>query len=270
MIRGGDTAPQKCPDPPHNASDLAKGSPDIATCSDEGSVMMQSCWKRQLRHCAIIGALALVAIATPGSVRAQDDDPDDNALSRWERKVWNGVVRGLGLRGDEPPIEYRERSPLVVPPSRDLPPPQANARPKAAAWPVDPDAKRAKERADAKKKKGAIFVEEETYSRPLTPEQLNPPGTGTTTTTGSTTTPADARPGDRLLPSELGYFGGVFSWQGFGFGAKPPEVGTFTREPPRTELTAPPSGYQTPSTAQPYGTTPRIEWERPEAHDPSK
>ena len=231
--------------------------------------MMQSGWKRQLRHGAVIGAFALVAIAAPGTVRAQDDDPSDNAFSRWERKVWNGVIRGLGLKGDEPQIEYRERSPLVVPPSRDLPPPQANAQPKTAAWPVDPDAKRAKERVDAKRKKAAVFREEEEYGRPLTPEQLDP--AGTRTTTGSTTGgPAEARPGDRLLPSELGYFGGLFSAQGFGFGARPPEVGTFTREPPRTELTAPPVGYQTPSTAQPYGKTPRIEWQRPEAHDPSK
>jgi len=33
----------------------------------------------------------------------------------------------------------------------------------------------------------------------------------------------------------------------------PGEAGEFTGEPPRTDLTAPPPGYQTPSPAQPYG-----------------
>ena len=37
------------------------------------------------------------------------------------------------------------------------------------------------------------------------------------------------------------------------FGSKDDEVGNFTQEPPRTALTEPPQGYQTPSPEQPYG-----------------
>ena len=62
-----------------------------------------------------------------------------------------------------------------------------------------------------------------------------------------------------LAPSQLGYFGGLFSWPGFGFGEKE-EYGTFKKEPPRRSLTDPPIGYRTPSPAQPYGiakSTPR-------------
>jgi hypothetical protein len=55
-----------------------------------------------------------------------------------------------------------------------------------------------------------------------------------------------------MQPSALGYFGGLFS--SFGSSNKD-EFATFDREPPRTNLTAPPSGYQTPSAAQPYGIT---------------
>ena len=59
-----------------------------------------------------------------------------------------------------------------------------------------------------------------------------------------------------LQPSELGYFGGLFS--NFGsFGGQKEETRTFTREPPRSSLTAPPAGYQTPSTEQPYGISPK-------------
>ena len=36
-------------------------------------------------------------------------------------------MKGLGLREDGEGIDYRERSPLVLPPGKDLPPPEANA-----------------------------------------------------------------------------------------------------------------------------------------------
>src|SRR2546423_1406336 len=58
--------------------------------------------------------------------------------------------------------------------------------------------------------------------------------------------------GRSMQPSELGYFGVLFS--SFG-GSSKDDVATFDREPPRNSLTAPPSGYQTPSAAQPYGLT---------------
>ena len=68
---------------------------------------------------------------------------------------------------------------------------------------------------------------------------------------------ADGRP---VAPSELGYFGGLFSGRAWGFGRPyQDETGTFTSEPPRRQLTEPPPGYQTPSAAQPYGVTRRIE-----------
>ena len=58
-----------------------------------------------------------------------------------------------------------------------------------------------------------------------------------------------------MRPSELGsknFFSGIFS----SFSDKE-ETGTFTGEPVRENLTAPPAGYQTPSPAQPYGLGPK-------------
>ena len=46
------------------------------------------------------------------------------------------------------------------------------------------------------------------------------------------------------------------------FGGKDEDAAQFTGEPPRTELTAPPPGYQTPSPDQPYGfgqSAPKVE-----------
>jgi hypothetical protein len=240
--------------------------------------MMASFCSKYLKRCIRLSAVSLVLLAAGAATtaRAQDDDPNENAFARWERKVWNGFVRGIGLRGNEPPIEYRERSPLVVPPSRDLPPPQAKATPRGPEWPVDPDVKRAKDRADAKKKKridGNPVFEQEARSNALTPDQLNPTGAARPGSSSSAPAAGSTGPepqGNRLLPSELGYFGGLFTWSGFGFGPKKTEIGTFTHEPPRTELTAPPSGYHTPSGAQPYGIAPKTEYGRAEAYDPAR
>ena len=61
-----------------------------------------------------------------------------------------------------------------------------------------------------------------------------------------------ARP---MRPYELGsksIFSGMFS----SFGGNKTEIGTFTGEPARENLTAPPPGYQTPSPNHPYGVGP--------------
>src|SRR5262245_63018847 len=56
-------------------------------------------------------------------------------------------MKDLGLRRDGEGIDFRERAPLVVPPSRNLPPPQ-DGTPVTAnpAWPKDPDAASARRR----------------------------------------------------------------------------------------------------------------------------
>jgi hypothetical protein len=211
--------------------------------------------------------LTTLVLGGVGPARAQDDSVEGNSILNLEKRIWNGFVHGLGLRSaDDPVIEYRERSPLVVPPSRDLPPPQAKAAPKDPAWPHDPDAARKK----ARTKRTATNVDAsrvlDAAGRPLTPSELNAPG-GTVST--ASPAPASGPEGRPYNPSELGYFGGLFSGRAFGFGGYADEVGTFTNEPPRAALTAPPVGYQTPSPEQPYGTTKRIERVAPKQFDPS-
>src|SRR5207249_3397897 len=126
-----------------------------------------------------------------------------------------------------------------------------------------PDIKR-REDAVSRKKLDRRGYDEEYENRALLPSELDPPGTRTAGTTGSTKPGKPGAEGDpdgkALKPSELGYFGGLFSGSAFGFGGEKEEVGTFTKEPPRSSLTTPPVGYRTPSGAQPYGiskSTPR-------------
>jgi hypothetical protein len=204
----------------------------------------QPCWTLQLRRAALAGAVSLVALAVlaPGAARAQEQEESGS--------VWNsitGMMRGLRLGGPDADIDYRERSPLVVPPSRALPPPQAPGTGRAANWPVDPDLKRKQEAAE-KRKRGEGRFDYDTFVATQTPSQLNAPGPGA---------PKPVTPGDdrdmtaAVPPSELkspGFFGRLF-----GGGDKAP---VFTQEKPRKSLTEPPPGYQTPSPDQPYAVTP--------------
>jgi hypothetical protein len=53
---------------------------------------------------------------------------------------------GMGEKSDPPPIAYRERSPLVVPPKMELPAPQQPASQRVATWPTDQEVARARKK----------------------------------------------------------------------------------------------------------------------------
>ena len=75
---------------------------------------------RAMRLAAIALGVGLVMAAGP--VRAGDDDEDDDRT--FEEKIIHNLMTGIGGKNMESKgIEYRERSPLVVPPRLDLPPP---------------------------------------------------------------------------------------------------------------------------------------------------
>jgi hypothetical protein len=187
-----------------------------------------------------IGLVAIVVCAN-GAARAGDDDEDGPS-------VIGRIMQTIGLqdpRAVHEGIDYNERSPLVVPPTRDLPPPQtANANP-APNWPKDQDMeRRAKAKAEDKKvRPHRDYVQES--SRPLMPNELNvnapkgnAPGDGDSSADSLMKDPRDAGAKKSLLS-------GIFS--------KKTEYATFTGEPTRETLTDPPPGYLTPSPDQPYG-----------------
>jgi hypothetical protein len=214
---------------------------------------LRQAWTGSLRAaaCVILGTALLIAHGG-GHAFAEDDDDDDDL--GFEQKFIRNMMSGIGMAGTGNGIEYRERSPLVIPPGRDLPPPEADAAKPATNWPKDPE----KQRKVTKKQKKPLDAREtklwDDPGRALGPAELN---VGRTSTTSSSTTTApgssasETEGGRPLLPSMLGYTGGVFGsiW---GNNTKE-ETATFTGEPPRTTLTAPPTGYMTPSPAQPYG-----------------
>jgi hypothetical protein len=207
---------------------------------------------RPTRPTAIFTASAALSLALGAAVlasslpaRAEDDGvPIDT-------KIMRSIMSGLGLKRDgEPGIDYSERAPLVLPPSRTLPPPEADATTKNPNWPVDPDIKRAKEIDAAERSSGyGSSTKMDEDARPLRPDQLNVGPRRNSSRDVSAMSPEEsARP---FKPSALGSNGSLWNTM---FGSKDSEgTAKFTREPARTSLTEPPPGYQTPSAAQPYG-----------------
>ena len=83
-------------------------------------------------------ALGVGLVMAAGPVRAGDDDEEDDRT--FEEKIIDNIMTGIGgTNMENKGIEYRERSPLVVPPKLDLPPPAGTAaEAKAPNWPKDP------------------------------------------------------------------------------------------------------------------------------------
>jgi hypothetical protein len=197
---------------------------------------------RALRLAAIVLGIGLVMSA--GAARAEDDEDD----STFEEKIIKQIMTGLGgTNMENTGIEYRERSPLVIPPRSDLPPPAAAAEAPAPNWPKDPDVKKRKEAKEARKKDNKDPRE---ASRVLTPSEL---AAGKTAPGGGSAGPdLPGNPGATaiLSPSQLGWEGGLKGM----FGGSKTESAPFTGEPTRDTLTMPPPGYQTPSPNYAYGT----------------
>jgi hypothetical protein len=181
--------------------------------------------------CGLLG-LALV-VSAGGGARAEDDESFD-------QKVISEVLGTLGLRSKDADIDYKERSPLVLPPRVELPPPEANPASTARNWPVDPDVKRRKNES-----RRAVGRDYEQESMPVRPSELN---VGQAQRGRSPASPQNGHAGETESPNQLGYKGGILGslW---GTNDKPVQ---FTEEPPRSTLTEPPPGYQTPSPNQPY------------------
>jgi hypothetical protein len=204
--------------------------------------------RRALRLSVVALGIGLVMAA--GAARAQDADEDDKTF---EEKVIEGIMAGIGgTNMDNRGIDYRERSPLVVPPRLDLPPPvAATSEVKDPNWPKDPDEARRKAAIARRKKENKDPVE---AARVLTPSELNAGRTAAPVRTNNDPVqPGDSINNPVLSPSQLG-FDGKFSSL---FGGNKAEVAPFKGEPTRESLTQPPAGYQTPSPNFAYGTGPK-------------
>jgi hypothetical protein len=194
-------------------------------------------------------ALGIGLVMTAGAARAGDDEEDDKTF---EEKIIEGIMAGIGgTNMENRGIEYRERSPLVVPPKIDLPPPEiASKEVKDANWPKDPDEARRKAAIAARKKQNKDPRES---SRLLTPSELAVGKTAAPARTSNDPIQPGVSNNPILSPSQLGYNGSLSKL----FGGNKAETTEFKGEPPRQSLVEPPAGYQTPSPNYAYGTGPK-------------
>lgn len=188
-----------------------------------------------VRH--VLPVVLLAAVALPQAARAQDDG------ASFEQRLIRNLLGGVGLIEEpKPPIDYRERAPLVVPPSTEaLPAPRAeDAVAGNPAWPRDPDVVRAKA-GDGEAGQPIMRLDP---GRTLGVDEIR---------RGKARQARSDRPdlsserfegaNERLTPGQLGFSG---------WGKKDEKI-AFTGEPERTRLTQPPTGLLTPSPDQPYG-----------------
>jgi hypothetical protein len=204
--------------------------------------------------CCALGCLVVVA-STPARAGDDGDDAPDT-------KFFRGLLEGIGLEreGSGNDINYHERSPLVIPPARTLPPPEKASNEANPNWPIDPEVKREKAIKAARRNQKAPSIQAEDDARPLRPDQLDGPRYESARNRDAMREQDSARP---FKPSTLGYKGGLFDNM---FGKQDDkDNGRFIGEPPRASLTDPPVGYQTPSPNQPYGLGKEVE--RPKAFD---
>lgn len=198
---------------------------------------------------AVVGCALVTLVFSAAPARAQEEDSV-------EQKVMDAIMGAIGLTRKNEGIDYRERSPLVIPPSTSsasgtgpaaaLPPPQTDkvADPN---WPVDPEVKEARALAASRKKSDGRTSSQimDDNMRPLPRSEIEK---GRSNRTQNNPNSDEST----MLPSswsDLGYKGGIFGGM---FKSDTETPASFTGEPPRASLTAPPAGYQTPSPTQPY------------------
>jgi hypothetical protein len=203
---------------------------------------------KPVARAALGGLLGMALVFAAGAVALAGDDEDEDTI---EQKVIKNIMRGMGADVDKDRIDFRERSPLVIPPTRDLPAPQDATQINNPAWPNDPDKRKAVKQAKPFVNGSIATRNMESPERvpPISPEALRngaiPRGDSERVTAPDPN--ANKDPGRNFSPTELGFggFGNIFGYKA--------EQQPFTGEPARSNLIQPPAGYQTPSPNYPYG-----------------
>jgi hypothetical protein len=160
-----------------------------------------------------------------------------------EGMLFQNLVKGMGLFGtDKADIEYKQRAPLVVPPSSTLPRPQEAGANRSAAWPDDPDVARRRAERDSS---NILFSNSESYranTRPLLSQEELRRGRVTGRTNGPEDIVEDHNTGNnQIAPIRIGREMAARQAQ---TDTSNLEYGT---EPSRRYLHEPPSGYRRPA-----------------------
>jgi len=160
----------------------------------------------------------------------------------------------LGLPGEEtPPIDYRERPPLVVPPSKDLRPPAQATAPdqRRANWPQDPDVlarRKAAQEARAPVSFDSLTRGEDQPTRRMTAQEIRAGRVAGQEVNRTPTIVIDDR--ERSSP-----FGGAAALREMDKRSAEEAASLERVEPRREFLTDPPVGLRAPSANAPVKAT---------------
>ena len=221
-----------------------------------------------MRTCSLaVLSLSLGFAVTAGPAHAEDND--GRTMSEKISDGFYGMIRGTNM--DNRGIDYRERSPLVVPPTLDLPAPaSASNDAQIANWPKDPDERQRKAVIAAKKKNAPPparvqvtaagaggQVQPINIAPPVEPEQAPTPGSARPAYASdrngrALTDPVYDKPGDLFTGGAADLADSIGVGNLFGGSTKNVQYDPGT-EPARQALTQPPVGYQTPSPNYAYG-----------------
>lgn len=201
---------------------------------------------RSQRFGALAALLFAAGVAMIGSASAQEAEED----LTFEQKIIHKL-----LGGSSSDIEYRERSPLVIPPAAELPPPVTDSKlATSPAWPKDPDANRDRPSPRRVVRRGAddAFRESERALRPDELQQGRVARAPSREPANSVSVETEGRP---LLPSEVS--GGQdrqlhHLLPFFGKESQKSAEAAPTERPTRSRLTQPPTDYRMPAPNAPY------------------
>jgi hypothetical protein len=184
---------------------------------------------------AAAAAVLIATLAASAPARAGDDG---------QASLLSGLASSFGLSNDpDPRIDFRERAKLVVPPKKTLPPPASASASQDAAWPVDVENTRAKQR---KKMEDAEPSARQRASRSW--RLVNPGDEVKVTTSGfDKNGPACRTPDPKTgeCPDKAGSEGTWNPLTWVGLQKKAPTV--LGPEPERESLIDPPKGYRAPA-----------------------
>ena len=193
--------------------------------------------------CGVVLALGS-AMGAQAQTQAAEDEEDS-----FEQQIIKNIRGGMGVDVGRPGIDYRERSPLVIPPTLDLPPPtSAGLAASNPAWPRE----QVQQKKAVKRTHARATRDDPGTNAVMTPEEMRlgtNPRAARTVDPRQTNAQNDLETGRPLTPGEM-KSGSIFSWSNL-MGTNR-ETATFTGEPTRGSLTQPPPGYQTPAPNQPY------------------
>ena len=181
---------------------------------------------------ALLTASAAAGLFMAAPAHAINDDGRGSTLE--------SLLDMVGMGGDKESdsIQYRERSPLVVPPKMDIPTPQARPSQKAAQWPQDQEVVRArKKQAESNARSMSKYIDSNGGEK-LSPEEMRAMRTPSASATGPSQG-CKMDPFDKNSCSVAEYWGNLSAKS-----EKKDELSLQAGvEPPREYLTQPPKGY---------------------------